>query len=180
MNYKTKLNKAVSLREEGRSEDNQNLISESRNILFELLKENPNNPDINYHIGVTFDNSGFTKDAIPFYKKSIELGLNKNDLERCYLGLGSSYRLLGHYTDSVEIFEKAVRTYPENRALQTFLSIAYYNTGKYKEALELSLNNLLDTSDDDKLKFFNRPLKYYANHLDETWNPPLFKDTSNK
>ncbi|WP_185160634.1 tetratricopeptide repeat protein [Mammaliicoccus sciuri] len=180
MSYKIKLNQAISMREQGRAEENQSLITESRNILFDLLKENPNNADINYHIGVTFDNSGFTKDAIPFYRESIDLGLNKIDLERCYLGLGSSYRLLGHYTESVEIFEKAVDSYPDNRALQIFLSIAYYNIGKYKESLELSLNNLLDTSTDDKLNFFNRPLKYYANHLDETWNPPFFEDDKDK
>ncbi len=55
-----KLNEAIVLREKGRAEDNQKLISQSRTMLFELLELNKNNPDVNYHVGVSFDNAGFT------------------------------------------------------------------------------------------------------------------------
>ncbi|QYA44826.1 tetratricopeptide repeat protein [Macrococcoides bohemicum] len=171
-----KLNEAIVLREKGRAEDNQKLITQSRTMLFELLELNKNNPDVNYHVGVSFDNAGFTLDAIPYYEKSIELGLNTIDLERCYLGLGSSYRLVGEYEKAVKVLKTGVKLYPTNKALQTFLSIAYYNVGNYKEALEITLNNLVDTSDDEKIKFFNKPLKFYANHLDETWSPKKYKD----
>ena len=56
-----------------------------------------------------------------------------------------------------------------NRALQTFLAMALYNTQQYKEAMELVLTNLLETTSDEKLQYFKRPLLYYASHLDETW-----------
>lgn len=165
---------AVELREKGREEQNQDLIQESRKMLFELLKKDINNPEINYHIGVTFDNSGYTKDAIPYYERAIEYGLNMIDLERCYLGLGSSYRLLGNYEDAKKIYELAVKEYPQNRAIQTFLSITYYNLGEYKRAMELALGNLIETSNDEKIKFFSRPLKYYSEHLDEIWDSEYF------
>lgn len=171
-----KLNEAIALREKGRAEDNQELISQSRAILFELLELNKNNPEVNYHIGVSFDNAGFTLDAIPYYEKAIELGLNTIDLERCYLGLGSSYRLIGEYEKAVNILENGVQKYPDNKALQTFLSITYYNVGNYKEALEITLNNLVDTSNDEKIKFFNKPLKFYANHLDDIWEPKRYEN----
>ncbi|TDL38283.1 tetratricopeptide repeat protein [Macrococcoides bohemicum] len=171
-----KLKEAIALREKGRAEDNQDLISQSRLILFKLLELNRNHPEVNYHIGVSFDNAGFTLDAIPYYEKSIELGLNTIDLERCYLGLGSSYRLIGEYEKAVKVLEKGVELYPTNKALQTFLSIAYYNVGNYKESLEITLNNLVDTSKDEKIRFFNRPLKFYANHLEDIWEPKRYEN----
>jgi hypothetical protein len=62
-----------------------------------------------------------------------------------------------------------VREFPHNRALQTFLAMALYNTQHYKEAMELVLTNLLETTSDEKLQYFKRGLLYYASHLDETW-----------
>jgi len=43
-----------------------------------------------------------------------------------------------------------------------------YNTHQYKEVMELVLTNLLETTSDEKLQYFKRPLLYYALHLDET------------
>ncbi|MFC4099055.1 hypothetical protein [Paenibacillus xanthanilyticus] len=59
--------------------------------------------------------------------------------------------------------------FPANRAIQVLLSMALYNTGRHKEAMELALTNLLDTTSDEKLLYFQRGLSYYAQHLDETW-----------
>jgi hypothetical protein len=61
-----------------------------------------------------------------------------------------------------------VTEFPDNRALQVFLAIALYNTQQYKEAMELALTNLLETTSDEKLQYFKRGLSYYALHLDET------------
>ncbi|HEX6800472.1 MAG TPA: hypothetical protein VF116_22360 [Ktedonobacterales bacterium] len=44
-----------------------------------------------------------------------------------------------------------------------------YNTHQYREAMELVLTNLLETTTDEKLQYFKRPLEYYAHHLDQTW-----------
>lgn len=42
-----------------------------------------------------------------------------------------------------------------------------YNRQSYKEAMEIVLRNLLETTTDAKLQYFKRPLDYYATHLDE-------------
>lgn len=43
-----------------------------------------------------------------------------------------------------------------------------YNTQHYKEAIELLVTNLMETTSDETLEYFKRPILYYASHLDET------------
>ena len=67
-----------------------------------------------------------------------------------------------------ETLRLGVREFPDNRALQVFLAITLYNTQQHKEAMELVLVNLLETTSDEKLQYFKRGLLYYTLHLDET------------
>jgi predicted Zn-dependent protease len=57
--------------------------------------------------------------------------------------------------------------FPQSRALQTFLAMALYNTQKHKEAMEIVLTNLLETTSDESLQYYKRGILYYALHLDE-------------
>ncbi len=85
------------------------------------------------------------------------------------MGLGSTYRGVGEYQKAEETLRRGVREFPHNPALQTFLAMTLYNSQQYKEAMELVLVNLLETTSDEKLQYFKRGLMYYATHLDEVW-----------
>lgn len=167
--FRGKLDEAIALREDGRAKQDMAILKEARTLLIKMLEEYPDNAEVNYQIGIAHDNSGLTKEAIPYYVKAIEQGLSGADLERCLLGLGSSYRLLGQYEKAVEILQRGVTEFPEHRGLQVFYSMALYNTGRYKEAMEIALLNLMETTNDEKLQYFKRGITYYAQHLDETW-----------
>ena len=112
---------------------------------------------------------GLERASIPFYLRALGQGLSGANLERCLLGLGSTYRVLGEYQKAEETLRRGVKEFPDNRALQVFLAMALYNTQQYKEAMELVLTNLMETTSDERLQYFKRPLVYYASHLDETW-----------
>jgi predicted Zn-dependent protease len=75
---------------------------------------------------------------------------------------------LGEYEKTEETLRRGVNAFPHNRALQIFLAMTLYNRQQHKEAMELALLNLLETTSDEKLQYFKRPLLYYAQHLDET------------
>ena len=62
-----------------------------------------------------------------------------------------------------------MKEFPHNRAIQVFLAMTLYNLQFYKEAMELILTNLMETTSDEKLQYFKRGISYYASHLDETW-----------
>ncbi|USK29852.1 tetratricopeptide repeat protein [Bacillus sp. CMF21] len=168
-NLRKLLNKAIALREDGRVKQDMTILNEARTLLLKMSEDYPDNAEINYQIGIAYDNSGFGKDAIPYYVKAIEQGLSGPDLQRCLLGLGSTYRLLGHYDEAVETLHRGVTQFPEHRGLQIFYSLALYNTGNYKEAMEIVLMNLMETTTDENLQYFKRGISYYAQHLDETW-----------
>lgn len=163
------LDKAIQLREEGRATQDQSILAEVRTMLLDLVITYPDDAEVNFQTAVAHDNSGLGKEAIPFYVRAIEQGLSGPDLERALLGLGSTYRYLGFYQEAEETLRRGVREFPNHRGLQVFLALSLYNMGKYKESTEILLTNLLETTADEKLQYFSRPIKYYAQHLDETW-----------
>jgi tetratricopeptide (TPR) repeat protein len=165
---KDRLAEAIELREAGRAKQDQAILEEARTLLLELHAAHPDDAEITYQTGVVHDNLGLGPEAIPFYTQALAQGLSGPDLERCLLGLGSTYRALGKYRQAEKTLRRAVREFPDDRALQIFLAMALYNTQQHKEAMELVLTNLLDTTPDEKLQYFKRGLSYYALHLDET------------
>jgi len=166
----------TELREKGRANQDQSLLEEARTHLLELVAAYPDDAEVNFQAAVVHDNLGLERESIPFYVQTLAQGLTGLDTatklmkrERAFLGLGSTYRGLGEYQQAEETLRRGVREFPHNRALQTFLAMALYNTQHYKEAMELVLTNLLETTSDEKLQYFKRGLLYYALHLDETW-----------
>ncbi|MBB6635044.1 tetratricopeptide repeat protein [Cohnella thailandensis] len=163
-----RLQTLILLREEGRAKQDQALLADVRAKLQELLAEDPEDPLVNYQLGIAHDNSGLGKEAIPYYERALRLGLSDADLERCLLGLGSTYRYWGHYGKAVETLRRGVREFPDNRALKVFLSMALYNDKQYKESVELLIANLMESTADEKLLYFKRGIMAYAEDLDET------------
>lgn len=164
------LAEAIQLRETGRARQDEAMLEQARTLLLNLNAAYPDDPEITFQTAVVHDNLGLERAAIPFYVRALEQGLSQADLERALLGLGSTYRGLGEYQQAVETLRRGVSEFPHNRALQIFLAMALYNTEQYKEAMELVLTNLLETTSDEKLRYYQRPLEYYAAHLDEIWD----------
>ena len=158
----------IQLREKGRAEQDQSVLEEARTRLLELVVAYPDDAEVNFQTAVVHDNLGLERESIPFYLRALGQGLSGPDLERSLLGLGSTYRVLGEYQKAEETLRLGVREFPDNRALKVLLAITLYNTQQHKEAMELVLVNLLETTSDEKLQYFKRGLLYYALHLDET------------
>lgn len=157
------LARAVELRSSGHAED-------ARVLLSELNAQRPDDPQVNLHIAWTHDKLGMEKEAVPFYEKSLELGLVGDDLRHALLGLGSTYRALGEYEKSKATLTRGVAEFPEDRGLQVFLAMALYNNGRAKEACELLLRLLSDTTAADDIIMYRSAIDEYAADLDRTWS----------
>jgi tetratricopeptide (TPR) repeat protein len=171
-----RLAKAIQLREAGRARQDQTLLEEARALLLELVAAYPHEAEIAYQTAIVHDNLGLERESLPFYLRTLEQELSGSDTatklmkrERAFLGLGSTYRVLGEYQKAEETLRRGLEEFPQSRALQVFLALALYNTQKPKEAMELVLTNLLETTSDETLQYYKRGLLYYASHLDETW-----------
>ena len=156
------LERAVRLREAGRAED-------ARELLLKLVAEKPDDPQVNYQCAWAHDLLGREQEAVPFYEHAIEEGLTGEDLQGAMLGLGSTYRALGEYRKAVEALRSGTTRFPNNRAMQVFLAMALYNAGECREAVELLLRNLAETTGDPGISACKRAILFHAGRLDETW-----------
>jgi tetratricopeptide (TPR) repeat protein len=159
---KSEIGKAIQLRKENKTE--QALI-----VLAELLKSNPDDPTINYQMAWTCDFMGKESEAVPFYEKAIANGLSGEDRKGAMLGLGSTYRCLGEYQKSVKVFDQAVKEFAEDRSLKVFRALTLYNLGKAEKSVSELLVQLLDTTNDQSIKAYEKALRFYSDKLKETW-----------
>lgn len=157
------LDEAINLRESGKQK-------ESNKLIMELVKEFPENAQINYQCAWSFDLLGEEEKAVPFYEKAIDLGLSGKDLEGALLGLGSTYRTLGKYQESKRTFLKGIELFPTNNAMRTFFAMTLYNLKEHQQAMDILLQCLLETSIDEDIQSYKKAIEFYADKLDETWN----------
>jgi len=169
-----RLAEAIQRREEGRTKQDQAILEEARTLLLELVAAYPDEAEITYQTAIVHDNLGLEREAISFYIRTLAQGLSGPDTatklmkrERAFLGLGSTYRGLGDYQQAEETLRRGLSEFPQSRALQVFLALALYNTQSHREAMELLMTNLLETTSDETLQYYKRGLLYYASHLDE-------------
>ncbi|MEH7225336.1 tetratricopeptide repeat protein [Bacillus sp. JJ1566] len=153
---------ALELRKEGR-------LKESNELLMGLVKESPEDSQLNYQVAWSFDVLGLESEAVPYYEKAIELGLQNEDLEGALLGLGSTYRTLGEYEKSEETLLKGIEKFPENHAMKAFYAMALYNLGRHQEAMGLLLKSLAGTSSDASILAYKKAIVFYSDKLDTVW-----------
>lgn len=157
------LDRAIALRKEGKH-------PEARSLLLELAGRCPDGC-VQYQAAWVHDAMGHEEAAVPFYQRAIESGeLDGEELEGAMIGLGSTYRCLGRYSEAVHLLEPAVRMFPQSRALQVFLAMVYHNVGRYEESAEVLLRNLAETTSDPGILRYRRAILHYAPCLREVWD----------
>ena len=148
---------------------NSGCHKESNEVLMKLIEEYPNNASVNYQCAWSYDLLGEEAKAVPYYEKAIRLGLPIEELEGALLGLGSTYRTLGEYEKSKQIFQQGIDQFPSNRALQVFYSMTLYNLNEHGKAMELLLKCLVETTTDHEILNYKRAIEFYLDKLDEVW-----------
>ncbi len=162
MTVAERLAEVVALRESGAEED-------ARIAVLEILSEFPDDPQVNFQSAWAHDKLGMEEEAIPFYVKAIGGGLTGDERRDALLGLGSTYRALGHYDDALSTLSRGVAENPDDRGLQVFHAMALYNNGRHKEACESLLHLLMETTTDQGILRYEGALSEYAEDLDRTW-----------
>jgi len=157
-----KLSSAIQLRESQKHE-------EARDLLLALHAEFPTDPQVNYQCAWIHDVLGLEHEALPFYEKAIQIGLSSEDQQGALLGMGSTYRCIGEYQKAKETFEHALAQFPNKHEFKVFLAMTHYNLGEHAQAMELLLNSLADTSNDEGVVRYQRAIRFYSDKLNETW-----------
>ncbi len=137
-------------------------LAGARPILIELCKENPRNASLQYRAACVHDGLGFEKEAIPFYEEALRLGLRGEELEGAYVGLGSTYRVLGQYSKSIEILLKGSEKFPNSQCFKIFEAMALHESGRHNLAVAMLLHCVADKPGDPSVGLYRRAIQQYA------------------
>jgi tetratricopeptide (TPR) repeat protein len=155
-----RLQAAVRLREAGDAE-------RARVALLGLVAERPGDAVVHYQTACAHDALGLEAQAVPFYERALELGLEGPDRAGALVGLGSSYRNLGRYDDAERTLRAGREEFGHGGAFDAFLAMVLHNLGRHAEAIELLLTALASTSADDSIRRYRRAIEFYADELAE-------------
>lgn len=133
------------------------------------LSKNPKSAELNYLAASICDAFRTEAEAIPFYIKSLELGLRGQSRRDAFLGIASTYRSLGNYSESKRFFEQGIAEFPEYRPYYVFLALTENNLGNSDKSIKLLVEQLLATSSDKDIVSYKRALEFYATRLNEVF-----------
>jgi tetratricopeptide (TPR) repeat protein len=132
----------------------------------DLVRRFPEHAELNFQAAWSHDRAGLQKVAVGYYQQALKHpGLSRGDRQEAMLGLGSTYRVLERYEESVAILERAVQEFPEVNVLRAFLAISYSSAGSPDKALGVLLRLLADTSSDPSIQEYLRPIRQYADEF---------------
>lgn len=155
--------RAVRLREEGQ-------LEQAKQLFLSLLGKDEKNPRLHAYCAWCYDSLGEERQAVPHYERAIRLGLTGEELAESYLGLGSTYRALGRYTEAEQLFEEAIEQFPNHGALKVFQAMTHYNVGRHEEATGTLLELLASPKPDESIARYRRAIAFYARNLNETYD----------
>ncbi|MEZ6932602.1 tetratricopeptide repeat protein [Aeromonas sp. S16(2024)] len=144
-------------------------IEEARQHGLLQLIEHPQHAELHYEVASLHDMQGREAQAIPLYQKAITLGLGEASLRGAWLGLGSSYRCTGQYTEALAAFDQGLARFPDAAEFRVFRAMTSYNLGHHKEGMETLLAVLAETTADPALVPYRRAIALYAEDLDRRW-----------
>jgi type IV pilus assembly protein PilF len=102
--------------------------------LLEADKNAPNDPVINYHLGIAYQGRGLRDMAMERFQKAVSL---KKDYSEAHNYIGVIYMDMGQWEKAIDSFDKALANYlyasPEYALYNS--GLAYYNLQKYDMAL---------------------------------------------
>lgn len=163
MDKEETIKQAKSLRQEDK-------LNESEELLLALLDEYPDDPLVLFEVGGAYDVMGLESEAIPYYERAIDEGLDGSELLECLICLGITHRAIGDFQEAVDALERAVNEFPDDNSSKSFLALAYYSNEQYSEAVQLLLDLLLTTTNDEQILSYVDTLDFYKDNLDEIWD----------
>jgi tetratricopeptide (TPR) repeat protein len=111
-----------------------------------------------------FDSTGHPDQAVPLYRRALELGLDGGLRRQAVIQLASSLRNLGQPQESVELLtaERGRESDELDYALSAFLALALVDVGREREAVSVALEALAP-----HLPRYQRSLANYARLIAE-------------
>jgi tetratricopeptide (TPR) repeat protein len=143
--------------------------SEARDLLVVLAAQSPDDAELQYEAACVHDFLGEEASAVAYYRAALRGNLSEDHLRGACLGLGSTYRSLGRYTEAEAILRQGLDRFPQANDIKVFLAMALHNLGRSKAAVECLLTIIAETSSDKEVQGYRRAIALYAEDIDRIW-----------
>ena len=150
-----------SLRREGQHE-------EARILAARLAAASPQDALVQYEAACVHDYLGLESEAVPYYVRAIAAGLPGDLLRSAYVGLGSTYRVLGRFHESLGVLDQGLADFPQAREIIVFRAMTLHNQGRGKQAVEALLRVVAETADDPDIQEYSRAIDQYSQDVERT------------
>lgn len=131
----------------------------------DLYETYPGNARLAYEYGGVFDSLGMEKEAIPLYQEALKLGIDGPFRIKTLIQMGSTYRNLNKFEESMELLEMAVEESGGDPAAIIFLSLTLLSSGKEKDAALLALRHICE-KENGLVKRYRNSIENYLNELE--------------
>ncbi len=132
-----------------------------------LAERYPNRAVAHLELASTLDNLGREAEAIPSYRRALELHLPDEDAIKALLGLGSSLRNVGKSKEAVQILRDGKSRFPGHAAMRVFLALALHGAGRPQEALVELLELTQEQLHSPEMTEYARSIRQYTEELKE-------------
>ncbi|GAA1796023.1 tetratricopeptide repeat protein [Agromyces lapidis] len=132
-----------------------------------VLAEHPDDPEVLYEVGGSYDTAGEEETAAGYYERAIDGGLAGDALRRCLLQYGSTLRNLGRFDDSLAVFARARAEFPESDSLRVFEAFTLHESGRSDAAVATLVELIADRLPTDELRRYEPALRGNAAYLAE-------------
>ncbi len=136
-------------------------LASMRELAAELPPDDPDGP---FELGTACDATGHAEEAVAFYAKALDLGLDGVRRRQAVIQMAGSLRDLGRPELGVDLLtaELAAESDQLDDAVRAFLALALADAGREREALSVALGALAP-----HLPFYQRSVAEYASALTE-------------
>lgn len=131
-----------------------------------MLSSSTQHPQLLYKVASLYDVLGLEQQAIPFYQAAIQNHLSGEDLRDAYLGLGSTYRALGRYHESLDTFDTGLQAFPNANEIKMFRAMTLYNLGHAKDAVAQLLLLMVESHSSTEITRYKKAIAFYCDDLD--------------
>lgn len=158
MDWKPEFDAIVGARHGGRTDT---LLAQ----LTALDKRYPHVAEILYQLAWTLETAGRETEAVIHYERAIALGLPPNELSGALIGLSNAVKASGEIERAVQTLRTAQLQFPDNREIDVHLALALHQGGDHREAIEILLTTLLETTEDVGITAYQRALRFQLSKL---------------
>jgi cyanophycin synthetase len=123
--------------------------------------ESPDDADAAFDYASALDGAAREADAIPVYRTAISLGLDPELEYQASVQLGSSLRVIGEPSESVDIHRRVLARWPDRPSNRLFLALALRDAGLTDEALREAFAVALAEPVEQDISLYRRALTDY-------------------